>query len=410
MSQELFTLGELHVADFLKPEESPKYPPHELKLMMNDDGVVVLNSQPPAESMWQKNYWYRSSINASMRKQLKDVVDSIVSVYKAPKDSLWCDIASNDGYLLSCVPKDFIKIGIDPAPDSYKLEAEKYADIIIQDYFSAYTYKKVVPKRADVITCISMLYDVQDIDKFLQGVVEVLNDEGLFVAQLSYTPAMLQNMLYDNICHEHHAYYSLFNLKKIFERNGLFVLDCELNETNGGSFRVYAMKQGSNPSLFGSQSHRDICQYRIKSILEYEKTLALDEPTTWKTFFYKIGELKKQTIEFLQKVTAEGKIVAGYAASTKAATTTQFFGLNEYVDYIADRSAYKHGLKTVDGIPIVSEDEFRKRNPDYLIIFAPHFLDEFKEREKEYLEKGGTMIVMSPLFEVIKNNYTTVIL
>ena len=40
---------------------------------------------------------------------------------------------------------------------------------------------------------------------------DVLEDDGLFVVQLSYTPLMLQQMAWDNICHEHKYYYSLFN-------------------------------------------------------------------------------------------------------------------------------------------------------------------------------------------------------
>lgn len=402
MHKELFSLGELFVADFLKPNESPRFPPVEMKLMMSDNGVAFLEKTAPPNSMWG-NYWYRSSISGTMRKQLKNVVDSVLDFYKVDSNSLWIDIASNDGYLLSCVPKEVTKIGIDPANNSFKLECEKYADLVIQDYFTAQGFKnsKYGHRKADVITCISVFYDIKTPVAFLQDVFDILNDDGVLIIQCSYTPLMIQQMAWDNICHEHYAYYSLFNLKPILETHGFILMDCELNNTNAGSFRIYAMKKGANIEKFGSPTHRDVAQYRINSILEYEKTLAIDEVTTWRCFFGKINEIKKKTIDFLQTVTSQGKTVMGYGASTKGATVSQFFGLNEYLEAIADRSSYKHGLKTVDGIPIISEAQMRSDKPDYLLVFPFHFLQEFIERESNYLENGGKMIVLSPEFKII---------
>ena len=42
----------------------------------------------------------------------------------------------------------------------------------------------------------------------------------------------------------------------------------------------------------------------------------------------------------------------------------------------------------------------RKANPDYLLILAWHFVAEFKEREKEYLDNGGKFIIPCPKFEI----------
>ena len=47
----------------------------------------------------------------------------------------------------------------------------------------------------------------------------------------------------------------------------------------------------------------------------------------------------------------------------------------------------------------------RKQNPDYLLVLPWHFINEFCEREKKYLEKGGKFIVPCPKFEIIKNEY-----
>ena len=140
--KELFSLGKLYPSDFLKPDEQPRCEPVELKLMLDDDGRVRLSETAPKEAMYGK-YWYRSSVTNSMKAELKDIVDSILRIMRFKrKNKLFCDIASNDGTLLSYVPKDFIRIGIDPVDNSYYEEARCYADLIIQDYFSADVYKK----------------------------------------------------------------------------------------------------------------------------------------------------------------------------------------------------------------------------------------------------------------------------
>ena len=55
----------------------------------------------------------------------------------------------------------------------------------------------------------------------------------------------------------------------------------------------------------------------------------------------------------------------------------------------------------ITNIPIHSEETMRQICPDYLLILPWHFINEFKEREKEYLEKGGHFIVPCPIFEII---------
>lgn len=401
--QELFSLGKLFVSDFLKPGEEPRHPPVDLSLVIGDYGIVHLKETAPANSMWGERYWYRSSINSTMRGQLKNVVDSILSVFDVPEGSLWIDVASNDGHLLSCVPENVTRVGIDPANDSFRLECERHADLVIQDYFTAKTFKesKYGTKKARVITTISMFYDISRPVEFIKDILEILEDDGLWVVQMSYTPLMLKQMAWDNIVHEHWAYYSLFNLKALFKDNGIKILDCELNNTNAGSFRVYCMKDGADYTKFGSPTHRDVCNIRISSLLSLEKGLNLYSSRIWIDFFDKIETLKIQVTKFLQEEVDKGKKIMGYGASTKGATITQYMELQPFLYAIADRSPYKHGLKTVDGIPIISEDAMRAFSPDYLIIFPFHFLQEFMEREKKYLEEGGKMIILSPEFRIV---------
>ncbi len=402
--KDLFTLGDLYVSDFIKDDQTPRGERVEMKLVMTEDGNVKLSKSAPLDTMYG-TYWYRSGTNATMKQELKEIVDSILKIKKLKDNDLWVDIACNDGTLLSFLPSNLIRVGIDPVDDSYKVESQKNANLIIQDYFSAKTFKesKFGGLKAKVITSIAMFYDLEDPDSFIQDIKEVLDDNGIWILQLSYTPLMIKQMAFDNICHEHIYYYSLFNLKSLFERNGFKIMDCQLNDVNGGSFRVYAMKQSGDHKTFSSQPHRDVCNMRLDSLLAYEKTQNLDQSETWVNFFHDIEALKEKTVSFIKTERAKGKTVWGYGASTKGNTLLQYFGLDHtLIDGIAERSPYKFGLKTVGtNIGIYSEDEMRRAKPDYLLILPWHFLTEFIEREKQFLIEGGKFIVPCPKFEII---------
>jgi hypothetical protein len=108
-------------------------------------------------------------------------------------------------------------------------------------------------------------------------------------------------------------------------------------------------------------------------------------------------------MSFILDAKANGKTIWGYGASTKGNTLLQWFGLNEtHIDAIAERSEIKYGKKTAgSNIPIKPEADMRASQPDYLLILPWHFIYEFQEREKGYLEKGGAFILPCPRFEII---------
>lgn len=400
----LFSLGNLYVSDFVKDTGTPRSGRSELNLVLNTDtGLVRLDKVTPQNEMYGK-YWYRSSTNLTMKKELQSVVNSICDIIELKDNDVWVDIACNDGTLLSYIPKNLIRIGIDPADDSYKKESEKHSDLIIQNYFTAREFKnsKFGNRKAKIITTIAMFYDLDDPASFIKDVYEILEEDGVWVIQLSYTPMMISQVAFDNICHEHIYYYSLFNIKKLLNTCGFDVVDTLVNDVNGGSFRLYVMKSSSQKLNFGTLPYRDSCNVRINSLLEYEKTLNLDKEDTWINFYKNIQILKTKTINFIKEEKLKGKKIWAYGASTKGNTLLQYFELdNSLIDGIAERNPLKFGLKTIGtNIPIFSEEDMRKAKPDYLLILPWQFIREFTLREENYLKGGGKFIVPCPKFYI----------
>lgn len=398
---ELFSLGDLYLSDFIDDYSASVERVPLVMALDKKSGLLQLRHTAPLDKMYQ-NYWYRSGINKTMTEELKGIAQKAISLIKCEKDDIALDIGCNDGTLLRFYGNSLYKVGFDPAKNLEKYST-KYADLVVTDYFTAQGYFNKLSKKAKIITAIAMFYDLEDPHEFVNDIDAVLDTEGLWIVQMSYMPLMLKQRAFDNICHEHLEYYSLSSFEYLIKQHDLKTVDVELNDINGGSFRIYVRKKDSNDELFATAPYRDVGAFRIESLLEYEKKLNLNDPETYTSWFEKIQELKRQTVDFIKSEKAEGKTIWGYGASTKGNTLLQWYGLdNTLIDAIAERNLTKCDKRTVGtNIAIKSEAEMRQANPDYLLILPWHFIAEFRNREKEYLNSGGKFIVPLPQFEVI---------
>jgi NDP-4-keto-2,6-dideoxyhexose 3-C-methyltransferase len=120
-------------------------------------------------------------------------------------------------------------------------------------------------------------------------------------------------------------------------------------------------------------------------------------------FKSRIDKAKQECVNFLQTEKNKGKVIHVYGASTKGNVILQYFGIStELVDYAAERSPEKFGRYTVGSwIPIISEDESRKMQPDYYLVLPWAFFDEMYAREEEWRSNGGKFIVPFPEFRVV---------
>ena len=397
---ELFSLGNLCMSDFVEDSRNEVRVPLTMTLDKKS-GLLQLKHTAPFDKMYA-NYWYRSGMNKTMTEELKGIARKAVSLVRCEEGDIVLDVGCNDGTLLSFYESNLYRVGFDPAKNLVSYSKE-HADLIVANYFTAQDYFRHLTNKAKIITTIAMFYDLEDPHAFVDDIDAVLDDEGLWIVQMSYMPLMLKQMAFDNCCHEHLLYFSLSSLEYLIRQHDLKIVDVELNDINGGSFRIYVRKKGSRDDLFATAPYRDVAHYRVESVLEYEKKLKLNNPETYIAWFVQLLKLRKKTVDFIKSEKVKGKTIWGYGASTKGNTLLQWYGLDSTViDAIAERNPSKYGKRTVGtSIPIKSEDEMRQAQPDYLLILPWHFISEFRNREGAYLNAGGRVIVPLPQFEVI---------
>lgn len=381
---DVFDLGNLPISSFLQPSD-PEPEDHPVILSLCEkSGLVQLKHTVDPDEMYTQ-YWYMSGVNASMKQALKSIVDEATRHSRLPleKGDIVVDIASNDGTLLSFYPDHLFRVGIDPA----KNIKPKNCDLHINTYFSAEAYKAHMgAKKAKIVTSIAMFYDLEDPIQFAKDVGTILDENGLWIIELSYLPTMLEQNSFDTICAEHLEYYSLTSIEFILASAGMEVEDVILNDINGGSFRLYIRHKGK-------ASETDA----VRVMRAQEKTYDLTKPSIYFAFASRVQNNKKEMLDFLKEQKKLGKKVIGYGASTKGNTILAYYGIGpDLMPFVADRNPIKWGRQTVTRIPIISEEEARSMNPDYLVAFPYHFMKEFLEREVDFLKRGGKFVSPIP--------------
>lgn len=355
--------------------------------------LQMVTTVPPA--ILYSSYWYRSGTNQTMRDHLKGIVEAGMAM--AGKDQARVlDIGCNDGTLLNYYPDDFIKFGVDPSDVAQEVGGNIQ---VIQDTFPSLELNgRLREERLDIITSIAMFYDLEDPVSFVKGIKAVLSEDGLWIFEMSYMPAMLEMNSYDTICHEHLEYYSFAVIENLLRRCDMKVVKVEFNDINGGSIRCYATHEAML-----KYKDRDFYQ-GIEQVRQQEFDLELDTDKPYRNFQERIDQHKEELATLLKKLKREGKTIHIYGASTKGNTILQWCGLdNTIIDCAADRNPEKDGARTIGtDIPIVSEEKSRAMKPDYYLVLPWHFRDEFLEREKAFLDEGGGFIFPLPTIEIIK--------
>ena len=391
----IFSLGEQYVSNFINKEEEGKGIKAPLELVLCENcSLLQLKHTAPQELLYTRFYWYKSGVTETMKKALRDISEKVEKTFHLNAGDVILDIGSNDGTLLRSYTTPRLElVGIEPANNLVE-EGKKGLTHFIHDFWNFESYNRVVRKKARIITAIGMFYDMEDPNQFIADVVKALKDDGVFIAQLMCLKNMLDMNDIGNICHEHLEFYSFASLEYLFNKHGLEIFDVEVNDVNGGSYRVYARLNGSRVSTKGDEE-------RVNKVKEDEKDLQGKKP--YVDFFKRIEENKKICIDFIKSEVAKGKKVWIYGASTKGNTVLQYYGLDHFlIEAAAERSPWKWGKYTVGTmIPIVSEEAARISQPDYFLVLPYAFFDEFYEREEEWRKKGGKFIVPLPEFRVV---------
>ncbi len=387
----VYSLGKQTLTGIFPPQKNIKITKGELSMVIcKNCKLLQLQHNFDANEMYGDNYGYMSSLNKSMISHLKMKAISLKNKYNLkPKDNI-LDIGSNDGTFLTFFNKRFKLFGCDPTINKF---SNLYRNDINQlpYFFSSKLFKN---KKFDLITSISMFYDLPDPLDFAKQIYSILQKKGIWHIELSYMPMMIKNTSYDTICHEHLEYYSLKSLKYLLDSANLKIINLSFNQINGGSIELDIAKK---------ESKLKECKYLINWVLESERINKYNEVSKQKDFFKQCKNHKYLLKKLLTTLKKQNKKILGYGASTKGNVLLQYCNIDDKIlNYIAEVNKFKFNKFTPgQKIKIISEKEAKTKKPDYFLVLPWHFKDHIVKREQEFLKKGGKLIFPLPDIEII---------
>lgn len=396
--REVLGVGEQALTGIFPKSRDTEVPGGPLKLVKcGDCGLVQLAHNYDLATLYGDNYGYRSGLNQSMVRHLHGKVKKIESQVSLKAGDLVIDIGSNDSTLLRGYSVSGLrKLGMDPTGEKFRKYYPDDAELI-PDFFSAAAVKKLVgDQKARVVTSIAMFYDLERPLDFVSDILEALAEDGLWVFEQSYLPAMVATHSYDTICHEHLEYYTLKQIQYFTSRLGLKIIDVEFNDANGGSFSVAVARE--------SASYPGADDVVARAIAEEEEA-GYDTTKPFDDFRSVMTAHRRALRALLRDLKGQGKSVLGYGASTKGNVLLQYCGIDEeLLPYIAEVNEDKFGAFTPGTkIPIISELEAREMRPDYFLVLPWHFRDNIVVKEADFLAQGGSLIFPLPALEVVSN-------
>jgi len=349
--------------------------PLQLVKCMADDGCGLLQLAHSYDlgEMYGDNYGYRSGLNASMVRHLGAKVARICETVSLRPGDLVVDVGSNDGTTLGAYPESIGAdlLGIDPTAAKFRQYYKAHVDLCA-DFFTAAKLREVRPgKQVRVLTSFSMFYDLESPIAFMRDVHGVLADDGIWVFEQSYMPAMLDALSYDTVCHEHLEYYALKQVKWMADRVGFTIIDVEFNDVNGGSFSIATRK---------ARAHEEVAA-PIALVLADEAAAGLHTLEPYLAFQERVAAARDELQAFVGKAHSDGKRMGALGASTKGNVILQYCGFTgDDLFAVGEVNPDKFGCLTPGSwIPIVPEGKLMASKPDYLLVLPWHFRRFFEQ-------------------------------
>ncbi len=350
-----------------RPHEQPAYPAELLrctKCQLVQIGLIV-----DPQILFPPEYPYTSGTTKILRENFAELQQEAAPLLGLKGNELIVDIGSNDGTLLSnWLNAGYPVCGIEPT-DMAQL-ANSRGIRSIQSFFSPAAAARAVKEcgtKATVVTATNVFAHIEGIHEIVEGILAMLDDDGVFINESHYLMSLIETLQYDTIYHEHLRHYSLESVAYLLGMHGLEVIHAKRIPTHGGSIRVYASRKGKRP-----------VQPSVAQLLKEEQA-AGPLADQMRAFKHRVALSKVHLHALLKDLIAKNARIFAIGAPSRASTLINYVGLDrELIDCVCEiDGSYKVG-KYMPGtlVPVINESELFKQQPEYAMLLSWHIADE----------------------------------
>lgn len=336
-----------------------------------------------------KNYWYRSSTTKTMRSHLEDIVKKN---YKS--DGFLLDIGSNDGTLLEIAENKGMKAyGVEPS-DAIKDAPKRFRERTVNSFFGSEECENFFKNKGlkfDLITAISMFYDISDPLKFLNKATDLLKHNGLMLIEVNYAKSFFERKNVDMLGQEHLIYYFIETFSKLTSKAGLFINDAYLTDMNGGNITFLLSKKGHQSERYLYLAQQEKLWLQNFDFQNFEKVVTRE-----------FDKFKEKVISI-----SNTSVIKILGASTRGAMIIQMLGLdNNTITSAVDLQKNKVGRR-IPGTDIEIEFDADHNEPDYYLVMPYQFKTEIINRYTGFMKRGGGLLFYRPEQELVSYNNKT---
>jgi len=311
------------------------------------------------------------------------------------RDPFVVEIGSNDGIMLRHYARKGIRhLGIEPSANVAEIARKQGINTIVE-FFEKSLAEDIVQEfgQADVYVAANVMCHIPDINSVAEGIKVLLKPEGVAVFEDPYLGDVIRSTTYDQIYDEHTFLFSVHSVQYLFSQFDMEVINVEPQETHGGSMRYVIAHRGARA-----------VRSSVTQQLQVERKLGLTAPKTFNAFRENCERYRFDLMNLLSKIKAQGKSIAGYAATSKSTTIINYCGITtEHLDCIYDTTPIKIGRFSPGAhIPIANHAEFKDNYPDYALLFGYNHKKEIMAKEQDFMVRGGKWITYVPEVRVLE--------
>ena len=323
------------------------------------------------DDMFNSEYAYFSNYSETWRDHCARYSKQMIERFSLNRESIYIEIASNDGCLLNNFFKAGIQcIGIEPT-ESTALASKNQGHTVIQEFLTIKLAEELENKgkKADLIAANNVIAHVPNISDFIKSFSILLKPSGVITFEFPYLYNLIIYNQFDTIYHEHFSYFSLTSLTPILSKNNLSVFDVEELTTHGGSLRIFCQHKETGINNKTNQ---------VEKFINLENKLFFNSAKFYDNFYNAVVQVKFNLLTLLIDLKMNGKNVIGYGAAAKGNTLINYCGINsDLIKFIVDKNPHKIN-KYLPGshIPIMSEKYITELKPDYILILPWNLKEE----------------------------------
>jgi SAM-dependent methyltransferase len=364
---------------FLHKEEIAAEKKYPLRLhFCNYCYLVQIERIVPPEQMFRK-YFYHSSAIETLREHFTRYAADVTARFQ-PRSVL--EIGCNDGVMLRPLAAHVPRvIGVDPAQLTQWIDHPGI--VVINEFWSEEIAEQI--GQVDMVIANNVFAHIADLHGAVRAIKRVLAPGGVFIFEVNHLGAMLSELAYDWIYHEHLYYWSLIALRHLFAPHGMTVFDVEPIPNHAGSMRYFVAKDGRMASQ------------HVLQLADREVEDRLNRFKTFQSFAESVENHRNVLRIALGSLAHQGRTVAGYGACGRANTMIQYCDINT-LGYIVDDAPAKWGFLTPGShVPIYPSSWLDIQPVDYVIVFAWSFLPEIQRKTH-----GKSLLIPLPKIHILR--------